>query len=192
MPTTYFLRNTTTGGVTPPGANEFTANSTATWTLLTGTAASATFAVSTPTGTTERGYAVTLSGVPGAAGVAGTYTVELNVTTAFTPANNSYNLSVQVHRVNSTGVSQAASTTSATQLSHTTGIKTFTVDGSGLGTFGATDRLRVDYIFANTSTMTTGGPTITINTVDAEVVMPDPPPAVSPEVYYALDTNFYY
>ena len=172
MPTTYVLNSTTTNGLAPPGGvnNELTGTTTTSRDILTTTAAAATVATSQPTtGATEIGYAYTLSNVPGASGVAGTWTVEVNVTVAFATSM----IAVQIHRVNSTGTVQASSTTTAEQAGSSTGVKTFSVDASGIGTFGATDRVRVDYRFRNTSTMTAGGPTIQFNTVDAQIIMPD-------------------
>lgn len=191
MPTTYVLRNTTTNGLAPPGANEFTANSTTTWDVLTTTAAAATLAISTPVSTTETGYAHTASGVPGSAGAAGIWTVEVNITVAFTPANGTHTVAIRIHRVNSTGVVQASSVQTAGQATSTTGIKTFSVDASGIGAFGATDRVRVDYIFQNTSTMTAGGPTIQANTTSNEITMPDPQVADSARYYTSAPVVVY-
>jgi hypothetical protein len=176
VPTTYYLRSTSTNGITPP-TSEFTS----TRDILTTTAALATVVTSQPTtGATEIGYAYTAASVPGSAGVAGTWTVEVNVTASFSTSM----ISVQIHRVNSTGTVQASSTTTAEQAGSSTGVKTFSVNASGIGPFGATDRIRVDYRFRNTSTMTAGGPTIGFNTTDSEIIMPD---ASTPSLVFRKD-----
>lgn len=165
MPTTYILNSSATNGITPP-TSEFTT----TRDILTTTTTAVLVATSQPTtGATEIGYAYTLANVPGASGNAGTWTVEVNVTTLFATSM----IAVQIHRVNSTGVVQASSVTTAEQAGATTGVKTFSVDASGIGVFGATDRVRVDYRFRNTSTMTAGGPTIQFNTTSNRIIMPD-------------------
>src|SRR5207249_240575 len=96
---------------------------------------------------TEYSYGFTKVGVPGAAGVAGTYLVRVSVPSA--GANSSVYLSASVDRVNSAGVMQNTSGF-PTELSGTAGSKEFTITNPVLGTWSAGDRLRTSYRFHNT------------------------------------------
>src|SRR5436853_6229957 len=96
---------------------------------------------------TEYSYGFTKVGVPGAAGVAGTYLVRVSVPSA--GANSSVYLSASVDRVNSAGVMQNTSGC-PTELSGPPGSKEFTITNPVLGTWSAGDRLRISYRFHNT------------------------------------------
>lgn len=87
----------------------------------------------------QRGFTEPLH--PGTkASVTGNYTVKVKITTGSALAS----MSIQLHRVNSSGIIAASSATTATQ-SAGAGTKTFSLTSVNLGTFGETDRLRVDY-----------------------------------------------
>lgn len=96
--------------------------------------------------TTERGYMFSASGVPGTAGVGGTWQLILRLAAA----NSSVRLSGQVHRVNSSGVIQASSAATAEQTV-VAGVMVFNINATGLGTWAAGDRIRCDIIVRNTS-----------------------------------------
>lgn len=97
---------------------------------------------------TETSYAFTPALHPGTAGtVTGTYTVEVDITTA----NSNMFLSIQLHRINSAGTVQTSSAASTENNITTTGIKTFTFTALSLGTFTSTDRLRVNFICRNSA-----------------------------------------
>ena len=181
MPTTYYLSSTndTSGGT----GNDFSAA------LLTSASASATRSLSLAINSVlEVSYGVTPVGNPGASGVSASgYIVEVNVTTA----GASSNLRVSLSRLNSANAVQATGSDTASQSIATTGIKTFNPDGSALGTWSTGDRLRVNYTFQNTSTMTAATPVITVNTADAEVVMPDAV-AIEPRVFLPEPRIIYY
>lgn len=98
------------------------------------------------TGASSTSRAFTDVDVPGAAGVTGNYTVELEITTG----NTSLQVSVQLHRVNSSGTIQTSGAASAEQQG-SAGTKTFTFTGLSLGTWAAGDRLRIDFIFRNSA-----------------------------------------
>lgn len=107
---------------------------------------------------------------PGSAGnVTGDYTVTIDVTVA----NSNVFVSVQIHRINSTGTTQTSSTTTAEQQISSTGKKTFTFShpSVNLGTFTSTDRMRVDYIVRN-STMGNQSITIATDDVDSSIITP--------------------
>ena len=117
--------------------------------------------------------AFTASGIPGADGVTGNYTVELEGLVG----NNNIALSVQLHRINSVGTIQTSSTISAEQTA-TAGTKTFSFTSLNLGTWASNDRLRIDYRYRNTAhggqdfTVTHGG---TNNEVVAPWTLTEPP-----------------
>lgn len=77
----------------------------------------------------------------------GTYTFIVNVTTA----NSSLRISSQLHRINSSGTVQTSSSQTAEQTPSATGTYTFTFTSISLGTWAATDRLRVDFDIRNTA-----------------------------------------
>jgi len=95
------------------------------------------------------------------------------VTIDVTVANSLVFVSVQIHRINSTGTIQTSSTTTAEQQISSTGKKTFTLSSANLGTFTSTDRLRVDYKIRN-SDMGRGSQSITTATddVDSSIITP--------------------
>jgi hypothetical protein len=107
---------------------------------------------------TRTSRAFTDVGVPGTAGVTGTYTVEQETLVG----NTNVVLAVTLHRVNSAGTIQTSSALSAEQTA-TAGTKTFTFTNLSLGTWAAGDRLRIDYRYRNAAhgsqnfTVTHGG-----------------------------------
>jgi hypothetical protein len=116
---------------------------------------------------TETSYGFTAVGDPGIDGDNGEFTVNLHVTTA----SNNITGSASVSRIDSAGTVQATSSVSAGQSLGTTGTKSFVLSGVDLGTWGTGDRLRVNYIFANSSTM---GLSFAMgqNTINSEVITP--------------------
>src|SRR5437016_11491924 len=95
----------------------------------------------------EYSYGFTKVGVPGAAGVAGTYLVRISVPTA--GANSNIWVSAAVDHVNSAGVVLNTSGFAPTELQGTAGAKEFTFTNPILGTWSASDRLRIIYRFHN-------------------------------------------
>lgn len=153
MPTTYRLQNTNsdlTGGA------DF--NKAVTASVATGSAN-----VSLSATETRTSYGYTASGDPGASGVTGSYTIEFDCDT-----NTFVQLSVQIHRVNSSGTVQTSSSVSSEQGC---GQVSFSFPSQSLGTWASGNRLRVDYIFRNTDS---GGQIATINygRTTGEVVVP--------------------
>lgn len=135
MTTTYYLENVTSDLTTPTGAH---------WNLVLNQTAPATSNISNTVSNTgtppdDIEYAYTPAADPGAAGVTGTYTVEVVVNT--TDADS--DLAVQLHRINSSGTVQNSSSLSAKQT--LTADRTFTFASLNLGTWAAGDRLRVDF-----------------------------------------------
>lgn len=126
-----------------------------------------TISWSTAKSATEDQYGYTESNIPGANGATGDYTVEVNITTG---SVDMY-LSIRLDRVNSTGgLLQAGSFTSEQQC--TAGVKTFNLSAVNLGTWSATQRLRVIYRFRNANSMNAQTLGIGAGTTDNEVVTP--------------------
>lgn len=119
-------------------------------------------------GATEVQYGFTRAGVPSGGIVPGDFTVELENTQASTARH----ASIQLHRVDSSGVVQASSSISAEQTLSPTGVKTFSFTGVDLGTWSSGDRLRVDYRFRNSGGLASTF-IIRTGTTDTEVVTPD-------------------
>lgn len=139
--------------------------------LLTSPGSASSATVTVAHSSTETSYGFTASGVPGANGASGDYTVEVNVTTA--DANITINTAVA--RVNSSGTVQSGPVNSngGAQSAGSVGVKTFSFTSPNLGTWSAGDRLRVSYIFTSTKTM--GGAAavgIERDSADAEVLTP--------------------
>src|SRR3990172_67306 len=97
---------------------------------------------------TEREYMFTAAGVPGSNGANGDYQLVLRIATG----DANVKLAFQVHRVNSSGVIQASSSTTAEQLSSAAPVLLFSLTSVNLGTWAAGDRLRADIIAHNTKT----------------------------------------
>jgi hypothetical protein len=138
--TVYFLSNTDsdqTGGLDFNKA------------LVSSSPAIGTISFSVNTNTTETSFAWTPAGLPGLLGITGSYTVRVVVSTA----NNNGRLAISLSRVNSAGVVQTTSTATAEQTT-SAGTLTFSLGSVNLGTWAAGDRLRVNYVFRNASTMT--------------------------------------
>lgn len=158
MTATYIL-NETTSDLTGGGGN---------FNVTLPTSAAIPNVLSVGGNPTDYGSAFTASGVPGTDGATGDYTVEMNVTTA----NSDVEISVQLHRVNSSGTVQTSSSVSATQSGATTGVKTFTFTNQSLGTWASGDRLRVDYIGNRVTGHGTQQVVIGTQSTNAEVVTP--------------------
>ena len=137
--------------------------------LTSNIATASTISPSSASGATEISRAYTQILHPGSAGNArpGDYTVTIDVTVA----NSSIFVSVQIHRINSTGTIQTSSTATAEQQISSTGKKTFTLSTVDLGTFTSTDRLRVDYKIRN-SAMGSQSITIATDDVDSSIITP--------------------
>ena len=159
MTTTYVLRDV---------ASDLTGGADFSNSLTVATAGSASIALTILNLATETSFAWTPVGEPGAAGVTGDYSVEVRVVTA----NADLNLSIQLRRVNSAGTVQASSSATAEQTMSATGVLTFTFTALDLGTWAAGDRLRVDYIFRDTSVHANESAAIGANTTNEEVVTP--------------------
>lgn len=118
---------------------------------------------------TEISYWFTDPRHPGTAGsVTGTYTTSLNITTA----NANVSCTVVVNRINSTGTVQTSSAASNSVTFDTTGAKIFTNSSVNLGTFSATDRMRVDLQFANAALHSAQSFGLTFNSLDTDIITP--------------------
>jgi tetrahydromethanopterin S-methyltransferase subunit C len=116
---------------------------------------------------TKLSYAFTPPLHPGTSGsIVGNYTVNFSIASGST----SLTLTMTLRRVNSAGTVQTSSTTSAGQTLGT-GVKTFTFTNLNLGTFLATDRLRIDFNIVN-GAMNTQNATIVVNSSDSYVLAP--------------------
>lgn len=111
-------------------------------------AAASTLAVTVATNTTETDAGYSPSADPGTDG--GTGAQNYTVTAEINTGNNDLQLSVQLARVNSSGVQQSASGFSSEQQA-TAGAKTFTFNSLDLGTWAAGDRLRLELRLRDTS-----------------------------------------
>jgi hypothetical protein len=157
MARTYYLKGTDsdlTGGADFSKALEET----------TGTLASQSISIAA--NATEVSRAFTPSGEPGVSGVTGDYVVNV----ALSVSNMSVLLAVQLHRVNSAGTIQNSSSISAEQTTAAT--LQFSFPAQGLGTWAAGDRLRVDYRFRNSNTMSAQSVDIDYNTSGGQVDTP--------------------
>jgi len=72
-----------------------------------------------------------------------------------TTANNSISATATFRRINSAGTVQTSSATSASISFGTTGVKQFVTTAQNLGTFLDTDRVRIDILATNASSMVT-------------------------------------
>ena len=136
--------------------------------LTSNIATASTISPASAASATEISRAYTQILHPGSAGtVTGNYTVTIDVTVA----NSNIFVSVQIHRINSTGTIQTSSTATAEQQILSTGQKTFTLSSVNLGTFTSTDRLRVDYRVRN-SAMGSQSITIATDDVDSSIITP--------------------
>lgn len=120
----------------------------------------------------EQIWGVAQVGVPGAAGITGTYTIEFNIITGVDAGST---VRVALRRINSAGVTQATSPFTATQLA-TAGLKTFPHPTVTLGTWAAGDRLIVIYEWAGGGTMGNVSLGFQVGSTSAEVVAPWDPP----------------
>lgn len=110
----------------------------------------------------------TESGIPGADGITGNYSIEVDVNTG----NTACQLSVQLHRVNASGTIQTSGTESSEQQA-TAGVKTFNFTNANLGTWASGDRLRADLRVRTThSHGNTAAPIIGQNTTDSQYTAP--------------------
>lgn len=140
MAKTFYL-SSSSSDLTVGGA-EWTAQ------LVESTESSSTRYFEVKKNTTEFAASATNANMPSTNGSTGNYTIEVNVT----QANSSLYLSVQVHRINSTGTIQTSSSTSSEQQLSSTGVKTFTFTSLDLGTWASGDRFLVYYNLRNADT----------------------------------------
>jgi hypothetical protein len=91
---------------------------------------------------------------PGLPGLFGNVTSNLFFQYQITTANNNVSARVTFRRINSAGVVQTSSAATASISFGTTGVKQFTLTGVSLGTFLATDRVRIDVLATNGNNMT--------------------------------------
>lgn len=134
---------------------------------ITGAATALSVTINNASTETSRCYTDPLH--PGTKGsVTGDYTVSIFCSTL----NASISATVTLHRINSTGTIQTSSSASSSVLFDTTGAKVFTFTGLSLGTFTSTDRLRVDFNFANSSAHTNQSFGVRFNDPDTYVLTP--------------------
>lgn len=165
MAQTYILRDT---------ASDLTGGAEFNNQLLLTTGADGDIVFTVAAAATDIGSGFTEPGVPGTDGATGDYNpVEVEVEVGSTAIE----LSIQLHRVNPSGVVQTSSSASAEQQA-TAGIKTFSFTALSLGTWAAGDRLRVDYRARSTAAHGNTSITIGANTIDQEVVTPFTAPYV--------------
>lgn len=89
-------------------------------------------------------YAVTAAGDPGASYANGVITVEFPITGG---DGDPYQVSVRAHRVSGTTI-VASGTLTAVQVGSTANVYTFSIPSESLGTWGASDRLLIEYRFS--------------------------------------------
>lgn len=135
MTITYFLENVSSDLSTPTGVH---------WNLNLNQVPPGTNNISntvsnTATPPNEVEYSYTTSGVPGADGSTGTYTVTAVPNTTDADAV----LFVQLHRINSSGTVQSSSVLSVGHI--LTSSQTYTFTNLNLGTWASGDRLRLDF-----------------------------------------------
>lgn len=162
MPRRYWLTTTTsdlTGGADFNYLQRYN---------VTPTGAAVPFTVSIAGGATETSFGFTAPVEPGFDGATGDYTIQANVTTA----NNNIFLAFQLDRINVSGVVQTSSTVTAEQSLGALGAKGYSFTALNLGTFAVTDRLRIRYIFRNSSGMTAQSCAIAANSLNAFVEAP--------------------
>lgn len=111
---------------------------------ITGGSTGISFAVNGGRTSTNYGYTRPLH-----PGRYGSFTGDYTVTSFVVTAATNLRLSIILRRINSAGTVQTSSAQTAEQSLGTTGLKSFTLTNVNLGTFAATDRLRVDYIVRN-------------------------------------------
>lgn len=175
MPTTYYQKSSP---LTPVGyivgLHEVA--------LDTATAAAATITATVAASSLGAVAFTTAVGVPGVADMTGTYTVQVDITSA--GANMTLS-TVWVRRVNDAGANIQGSPHSSPGWSSNsgTGLKSCTL-ATTLTTGATTDRLSIQIIQANGNTMTSQAFVYRLNTVDSYVEAPwsagapaDPPPA---------------
>jgi len=135
--------------------------------LTAGTQTTSSLTINLAASETRTSYGYTAAADPGTMGYTGNYTVEMNITTG---DNNVYG-STYVARVNSSGVQQAISSAS-TEQKLSAGVKSFTHTAADLGTWASGDRLRVSYVYRNSSSKATASVIMGTGTTDCEVVAP--------------------
>lgn len=96
---------------------------------------------------TVTSYGFTRPGIPDNSDWS-TGSIEINV--YVTVVNSGITLAVKANRINSSGVVQESTSTTAAQTLGTAGSYTFTIASKDWATGNSTDRLRIDYIFVNT------------------------------------------
>lgn len=166
MARTYILK---AAASTLPAGADFTRD------LSANTEAAGTITIATAKAISEDSFGYTVAGEPNFAGaLIGDYTVEINVTTA----NVNVFLLIAVSRVDSAGAQQTISVFTAEQEA-TAAVHIFSLAAIDLGTWLATDRLKVVYRHRNAHAMTAQSIAIETGTVSAEVVAPFAVPVFS-------------
>lgn len=158
MPTTYIQRSTTSDLAVP---GEYDRK------LLEDADTVSDLLIALASSQTKTGYSFTEPGIPGASGVSGDYTVEVDIAAGDT----SVQISAAVARVNSSGVEQATSAFTAEQVA-AGAVLTFTFTNPSLGTWASGDRLRVAVRYRNSHAHTGRDVTVSFNTTEAQVVAP--------------------
>jgi hypothetical protein len=170
VPTTYIQRDTASD-LSVPGEYDLQ--------LLEGTATLVDRLIVLAASQTKEGYHYTEAGVPGADGITGNYTVEVDIAIGDT----SVQISAAVARVNSSGAVQVQTAFSAEQVA-AGAVLTFRFTSANLGTWAAGDRLRAAVRYRNSHTHTGRDVTVSFNTIDTQVVAPwttaAPPPPRPP------------
>jgi hypothetical protein len=162
MARTYYLSATDSDGPGAVGADFEKV-------LATAPGAAGAINLSLPNSSNRISFAWTPAGDPDTFGVAGTVTVEVNITLAAADVT----LFTRLSRVNAAGTVQATSAESGGQSLATTGVKTFTFTDVDLGIWLAGDRLRVNYRFDNVNAHGANELIdIETDTTDAEVATP--------------------
>lgn len=125
--------------------------------------------VSIAAAVTETSYCFSRPLHPGTRGsVTGNYTVSVFCSTA----NNNITGTATLRRINSAGTVQTSSATSSSVAFDTTGAKIFSFTSLNLGTFTATDRLRLDLAFTNAAAHSASSFGIRFNDSNSSVVTP--------------------
>lgn len=135
--------------------------------LLTSAGSSANLTLNFGNSEARTSYAFTEPNVQVVQGEIATYTITVN----FSTTNAQGRLAISLSRLNSAGTVQQTSPATAEQ---TTGAnRTFTLTDVNIGEFSATDRLRVNFLFRNNSTMAQSWDiTFGTSTVDVSFIAP--------------------
>jgi hypothetical protein len=179
VPTDFYQRDTTAGvmadSTIPSGT---TATLDTVWSKRDFSTTAGTSAALAPTiavSVTELGIGDTPALGADAAGVTGAQTYTLKFTIASGVVANLLS-GFRIARYNTSGVQQAVSAHPTLTATASAAAWTFNVTAN-LGTFASTDRLRVYYLWQNSSSMNIQTPSITVNTATATLLtVPWPAP----------------